>query len=302
MLRRSQRLDTPVEPVIELVETAHLPVDTDDLIGSQPSVRFTAWQKLRSIQETLRDVYRWSVPDLVHIYLTQEAEEDYHDSLQTRRSKLAKVVFRDAALYEPFVESARSNPQQKAEIALYTLGGFRDEQDDIRQAIGAAFDSDESITVAHLSDKSRVSELAEKLQQVAPQTWGIFNHLVKNVRLQERTGQEDKATNHSARIATILAILSMCQARQKGNAFQRRFGLYLHGQGTRRDAISVLHAMGLCESYEKSTHRRRRALGCVERSVKWREWEPSGAYEARLPAAPPQRYHPPEGLPTTGFI
>ena len=56
--------------------------------------------------------------------------------------------------------------------------------------------------------------------------------------------QEDKATNHSARIATILAILSMCQARQKGNAFQRRFGLYLHSQGTRRDAISVLHALG----------------------------------------------------------
>ena len=81
-----------------------------------------------SVCKFMRDNYRWGVKEFLHAYVTEVAEEQLNDSVQTRVRKLNEAIFGQEEILKVVKDQWESLP----EAGLVSLNQLRKEMDALR--------------------------------------------------------------------------------------------------------------------------------------------------------------------------
>lgn len=109
-----------------------------------------------------------------------------------------------------------------------------------------------------LDEKLNLRSISSAIEEHAPMLVRLIRGFTRPVRgdincSKWRPGQQ-------GRLVLITSLLQLGRARNSANAFARLLGLYFMGMGVKRRVLSVLHGLGIIDSYTKLNEQR---LGLV---------------------------------------
>lgn len=228
-------------PPPELESDPFLPSNEDGVLNTTelniPALSTKA-EKVQYIVDILR-TWRWSIPLLCCEWITVNAGNRQRYA-KRRTAQILCDLFRH--------EIVRAYIQTNAEITAVLLHSFVHV---IRQELTVLTKNCQAFQT-YTPERSfldmEMSGISNDIQQNAP----VLYQLIKSVSApqKDRTGQRPSRAPHPGRIVSIVMILLLGFARNSSNLLARCFGIYLHAEGVKRRTLSVLHGLGLIDSYQ----------------------------------------------------
>jgi hypothetical protein len=190
----------------------------------------------------MRDNYRWGVKEFLHAYATEEAEEPFSDSVETRARKLNEAIFNQKGVLKVVEDNWEPLPQ----TGFVSLDQLREEMDALRTSTVhyGRYEGEKSLQALDMK------QVVDELKSNAPLLYQTLDSLMTAHR-SEYTRNENL---YQYRKVTICFILSFSCAAKTSNYIPNLIGLYLHGNGVKRRVISTLAGFGLCVSYKTISH------------------------------------------------
>jgi len=191
-----------------------------------------------SVCKFMRRNYRWGVKEFLHAYVTEVAEEQYNDSVQTRVRKLNEAIFGQKEVLKAVEENWKSLPDETGFVSLDQL---RKEMDALRTSSVQYGSYKDEQSLQALDMKKALDDLKNK----APLLYQTLDYLMTAHR-DDYTRNENL---HQYRAVILCSILCFTRAANTSNHIPSSLGLYLHGSGVKRRVISTMAGFGLCVSY-----------------------------------------------------
>jgi hypothetical protein len=222
--------------------TVDHPVDSHN---EDPALAFasvsTAHEKVAQVTKLLKE-WRWSFATLVKHWLT------YKDGLQGVRSARKKtdllrvLLIEDAETTYKELKSHSLLVESMELATTFVVNSIRSELSELRDSSMVFGRWDPELDFEQLD----LSKTAAELQSKAPVFTYLITELARNQRKVDNTHNRKETTGYTVMVASILLLKF---ARNSANAFTRMLGLYLQGSGIKRRVMSVLHGLGVIESY-----------------------------------------------------
>lgn len=194
-----------------------------------------------SVCKFMRDNYRWSIKEFLHAYVTEIAEEQSSDSIQTRVKKLNEAIFDQNEV----LKVVEDNWKSLHDTGFISLDQIREEIDTLKMnsVHYGRYDGEKSLQA--LDMKQAMDELKNK----APLLYQTLDYLMTAHR-SDYTRSENL---HQYRAVILCSILCFTRAAKTSNYIPSFLGLYLHGSGVKRRVISTVAGLGLCVSYNTTS-------------------------------------------------
>jgi hypothetical protein len=185
----------------------------------------------------MRDNYRWGVKEFLHAYVTEVADDQYNNSMQTRVKKLNEAIFGQKEVFDIVKDQWKSS----SEAGLVSLDQLRKEIDALRSNSThyGQYEGEKSLEALDMD------RAVEELKDKAPLLYKTLENLMTAHR-GDYTRSEDL---HQYRAVILSSILCFTHAAKTSNYIPSCLGIYLHGNGVKRRVISTMAGFGLCISY-----------------------------------------------------
>jgi len=190
-----------------------------------------------SVCKFMRDNYRWGVKEFLHAYVTEVAEEQLNDSVQTRVRKLNEAIFGQEEILKVVKDQWESLP----EAGLVSLNQLRKEMDALRASSVhySQYEGEKSLEALDMN------QAVDELKNKAPLLYQTLDNLMTAHRGDYTRGKD----LHQYRAVILSSILCFTHAAKTSNYIPSSLGIYLHGNGVKRRVISTMAGLGLCTSY-----------------------------------------------------
>lgn len=216
------------------------PVDNPD-----PTPTFTnvsaAHEKVAQIAALLKE-WHWSFGTLVKHWLTYKDGQQGMRSARKKTDLLRVLLTEDAETTYKELKNHNLLVESMELATAFVVNGIRDELAALRDSSTVFGRWDPRLDFERLD----LSKAVIELRSDAPVFTHLITELAKNQRGVDDACRRKENTGYTVIIASILLLKF---SRNSTNSFARMLGLYLQGSGIKRRAISVLHGLGVIESY-----------------------------------------------------
>ncbi len=230
-------LETPLEPASN--GTPHISTAT----------RHKTWtdrERVDDIMRYIRQKHKMSVNQFVRAYATTINDRGGQNTATFRAHKLADTILEDDDILQ------LQNHKNLGRVGLFSVAQIRKEMVQLESVDGyfGAYKHRDNI------EDMGFQMAIQQLERQAPCLLALLDALI----IPRRVRQDQKEREPlSGRVALITAILCFSRGRSTSNNLQRTLGLYFYSMGVKRRVISVLHGLGVCESY-RTINRENRAI------------------------------------------
>ena len=177
-----------------------------------------------------------SVDQFVRAYATTVNNRRGQNTATFRAHELADTILAEGDILQ------LQKHEKLGQIGLFSVAQIRKEMAKLESVDGyfSAYKQRDNIEDMDLQMAMR------QIEKQAPCLLALLNALM----IPRRVRQDQKEREHlTGRVALITAILCFSRGRSTSNNLQRTLGLYFYSMGVKRRVISVLHGLGVCESY-----------------------------------------------------
>jgi hypothetical protein len=179
--------------------------------------------------------HRWTIKDLIHYMVTEEAEKKYGKSTKKRARDISRAIYEDEDVINALSRASNHlQDHQTLNMAKVFQAEFR-----ASHAEPSLGEYNADIDPHNLN----ISGLAGRAKEIAPGLW----HLVQGV-IKSSSGDDDKAGIDS-KLLMICMMLAHLKAPRKNGCLHSLLGIHLHSMGVKRRAIDLLASLGVTISY-----------------------------------------------------
>ena len=224
---RDADLDTLLEPTSN--GTPH----------ASTATRHKTWtdrERVDDIMQYIRRKHKMSVNQFVRAYATAINDRGGQNTATFRARKLADMILEDGDILQ------LQKHKNLGRVGLFSAAQIRKEMVQLESVDGyfGAYKHRDNI------EDMDFQMAIQQLERQAPCLLALLDTLI----IPRRVRQDQKEREPlSGRVALITAILCFSRGRSTSNNLQRTLGLYFYSMGVKRRVISVLHGLGICESY-----------------------------------------------------
>jgi hypothetical protein len=184
----------------------------------------------------MRQKHKMSVDQFIRAYATTINDHSGQNTATFRAHKLADTILEKDDILQ------LQKHKTLGRIGLFSAAQIRKEMAQLESVDGyfGAYKHRDNI------EDMDFQMAIQQLERQAPCLLALLDALM----IPRRVRQDQKEREPlSGRVALVTAILCFCRGRSASNNLQRTLGIYLYSMGVKRRVISVLHGLGVCESY-----------------------------------------------------
>jgi hypothetical protein len=190
-----------------------------------------------------------SVDQFIRAYATSINEQGGQNTATFRAHKLADTILEEDDILQ------LQERERLGQIGLFSVVQIRKEMAQLESTDGyfGAYKHRDNI------EDMEFQMATQQLQKQAPCLLALLDALMIPRRVRQNQKERDPL---SGRVVLITAMLCFSRGRSTSNNLQRTIGLYLYSMGVKRRVISVLHGLGVCESYKTINRENHAIINC----------------------------------------